>query len=375
MAGELPPGFTLDAPAAPTGLPPGFTLDAPAPKRRKNWRDDLADVVELARPGAIGHKINEGFERAGYNTGAAVNDVAAKVFPPEIAAGLGTAANVGVQSLPMMLGGAIGRTAQPAFERVGEGMMQKALRPTWESLRSGKAQSAGRTMLEEGLNPTRSGVEKLSAGADRNVAMAEALVAGSKGSIDKVPVVNRAVIPLLSKVEKQGSDDAIRTVLKTGDDFLNKDLLQGGRDIPVQLAQELKQGIYRQIGDAGYGTGLKPSAERDALKAIAHELRGGIERIVPEVAPLNAKASELINAKKIAERRVLMGGNNNFLPLGASVATAVNNPAAALGLWANSSDLVKSLLARALYSGQIPANAGRGAGLAYALQQDQEARQ
>ena len=335
----------------------------PTPQATPSMRQQIIEgLVPLARPGGIGSAITKGLDHAAYNTGAFVNDQAAKVLSPEVSAGLGVVANTAVQALPMLLGGEVGKVAQPMFERGGEKMMQKALRPTLKALETGKAQRAATTMLEDGLNPTRAGVGVMKSGASEKVAAAEGILSGATGSLDKVPVVNRAIIPLLAKVEKQGSDAGIKTVLNTADDFLNKNILQGSRQIPVQLAQELKQGIYSQLGDAAYGIGLKPAAERDTLKAIARQLKLGIEGIAPEVAPLNARASELINAAKIAERRVLMGGNNNVLPLGASVATATHNPVAALGLWANSSDLIKALLARALYSGQIPANLGRMGG-------------
>lgn len=330
----------------------------------KTWRDSLADVVEMARPGAIGKKIGEGIDHAAYNAGAAVNDTAAGMgAPAPFAAGLGTAVNVGVQALPMMIGGEWGKAAQPAFERGGEKMMQKALRPTWEMLKSGKAQRAGRTMLEEGLNPTRAGVDAMSSGIANAVTKADDIVANASGSLNKNTVAANALNPLMAKVEKSPLPSGdINTVTNAWSEFLAHPLLTGQSDIPVQLANEMKKAAYKKMGDSAYGLGLKPAAERDAVKALAHELRVGIEGVAPAVAPLNAQARELLNAKKIAERRVLMGGNNNLLPLGASVATAVNNPAAALGLWANSSDLVKSLLARALYSGQIPASAGRIAG-------------
>jgi len=349
----------------------GARPPAAPPAQPRNWRDDLADVVELARPGAIGQRINKGIEHAGYNTGAFVNDQAAKVVRPEVAAGLGVAANVGVQALPMLLGGEFGKAVQPAFEAGGEKMMQKALRPTWEMLRSGKAQRAATTMLEEGYNPTRGGVNAMRMAASKSDDLAEALLSPSASTVDTRAVANR-LGALLTKVEKSPLPEAgINAVQSAKAEFLAHPLssptsvLTGRSDIPVQLAQEMKQAAYRQLGDAAYGSGLKPAAERDALKALARGLKEEIEAAVPGVAPLNARTGELLNAAKVAERRALVGGNNNIIPLGASVATAVNNPAAAVGLWANSSDIVKSLLARMLYSGQIPANLGRVAGAAY----------
>ena len=118
------------------------------------------------------------------------------------------------------------------------------------------------------------------------------------------------------------------------------------------------------MGDAAYGIGLKPAAERDALKAVTAALKTNIERAEPAVAPINAKISELVNALKVSSRRAAMEGNKDIVPLGASVATALHNPVAALGLYANSSAAVKAMLARMLYSGSkvIPQAAGGAVG-------------
>ena len=450
-------------------------------------------------------------DAAPYNVGAAVNDKAAKYVSPEIAAGLGTAANFATSLVPMAIGGAVGGMAQPAAMNAGRSLMQKALRPPLGELEKGKAQRAAETMLQQGYSPTRGAVDEMGARAtalnqqvrgitdnstrtgnadriidslgqvegqigagtlraeglrsvdrvrqefnahpavlrpaerqaelaaalaDRQRSMASALqdagryrtmaaqqenlangggvnlarggtplnepymnvgsetLGGGRSlspsaypvqsgmvgnprtpgqythNIERVPEANSAAADAMRiywdrRAEVAGAAQALREYNAAG----------GARGVPIRDLQAMKQENYRQLGDASYGAGLRPMAERDALKGVTGGIRREIESVHPEVAPLNAAASELLNARRIAERRVLMSGNNNPLPLGASVASAVHNPAAALGLWANSSDLVKSMLARALYSGQIPANAGRGAGLAYALQQDQEARQ
>ena len=114
----------------------------------------------------------------------------------------------------------------------------------------------------------------------------------------------------------------------------------------------MKQANTKDLGDAAYGIGLKPAAERDAIKGVNAALRTGIETGEPAVAPLNASASELLNAIKVSERRAMMEGNRSPLSFGTSIATATHNPMAALGLWANSSAAAKGALARALYSGQ-----------------------
>ena len=129
----------------------------------------------------------------------------------------------------------------------------------------------------------------------------------------------------------------------------------------VQAAQAMKQGNYKALGDAAYGMGLKPAAERDAIKAVTAALKKNIERAEPAVAPINKEVSDLMNAIKVSQRRALIEGNKDIVPLGSSVATALNNPVAALSLYANSSAAVKAMLARMLYTGGSTTASGLGA--------------
>lgn len=144
----------------------------------------------------------------------------------------------------------------------------------------------------------------------------------------------------------------------------------GGSGIPLQTAQTLKQGLHKDLADK-YGTLQAPEVE--AKKMFAHVLRTEIEKGAPAVAPLNKRASDIWNAHNVAQRRALVAANHNPIPLGASIATAVHNPAAALGLWANSSDFAKSYIARMLYTGGRAAPAAgtvTGAGMAALLRDE-----
>jgi len=84
-------------------------------------------------------------------------------------------------------------------------------------------------------------------------------------------------------------------------------------------------------------------------------LKEEIAAAEPSVVPLNARQSDLINAIKIAQNRVLMDSNKNPLGLG-----ALNPFTLPIWMW-DRSPVAKSLTARALYSGseQIPATAAR----------------
>src|SRR3990167_10396587 len=104
----------------------------------------------------------------------------------------------------------------------------------------------------------------------------------------------------------------------------------------------MKQGTYKAIGGKNYGE-LK-GAETEAQKALARGVKEEISSAVPNVAALNKREGNLLNALSVAERRALMDANKNPLGLG------VLNPATlALWLW-DRSGWAKAMTARMLYS-------------------------
>jgi hypothetical protein len=84
------------------------------------------------------------------------------------------------------------------------------------------------------------------------------------------------------------------------------------------------------------------SAETEAQKSLARGLKDAIAEAVPEVAPLNAKQSELIKALKVTGRRAMMDDNRN--PVG--IAGLSTNPSQLAAMLADRSALLKSLAAR-----------------------------
>lgn len=234
--------------------------------------------------------------------------------------------------------------AKPAIEAGAKSLMQSALKPTLKDLSSGKAARAVETMLEEGLNPTNAGNAELRRKIAELKREVSEVIQNSPATVNK-QAVGQELQGTLDKFSKQVSArsdlDAIR---KTWDDFVNHPLLKGD-DIPVQLAQEMKQGTYKVL-EKKYGQ--QGTAEVEAQKAIARGLRKEIEKEVPEVIGLNARESKLIDTLKVSERRALMDLNKN--PMGLTL--LAENPAAALGFMADKSALFKSLLARMMYGSQ-----------------------
>jgi len=323
----------------------------------KKWSPVLLSAI----PGGAALKAGNLLEHAAYNAGGRVTDALSGIAPPEVAAGVGAAANVGVQALPSVIGGKAMRMAAPALERGAKQLMQSALKPAKKALETGKAARAIDTMLKEGINVTPEGVAQLRtqiSGLNDEIAQA---INNSTAKVDK-GAVTRYLQEALGKFEKQVTPQAdIKVIEKAWNQFLSHPLLAGKSEIAVQLAQQLKQGTYRALGSKSYGE-LK-GAEIEAQKALARGLKDEIARVVPGIERLNKAESELLNAEALASARVLMDSNKNPLGLG----WLAKHPASWLGFAVDRSPFLKSLLARGLYAGkeQIPVTAGRVAGAAY----------
>lgn len=320
----------------------------PKPAAKAPESDTLTNLVRgFGRGGvmglgnaAVGEAVKQ-FDKAAYDVGGAATDLAAKHMPPEYAAGVGTAANLGVQAIPMMLGGEVAKVAQPAMKGTGRFLMQSALKPTIADLRTGKAAKATETMLREGYSPTRGGVDAMKSAAGKLDDAVTAAISGSPATIDARAAAARAQ-DVTRRFENQVNPSSD---VKAIENAINEFLAQHGGKMPVLQAQKVKQGTYRALGDKSYGE--VGSAASEAQKAIARGLKEEISAAVPSVGPLNAQVSELLNAIKVAERRALLDANKN--PAG--LALLAENPMAGIGFLADRNAAIKGILARMMYSG------------------------
>jgi len=342
-------------------------------------RDVASDILKYGLGGIPFGGLQRGIktmgevaDKAAYKGGEAVTDIASKMgAKPEVAGGLGFATNVGIQAVPMFLGGEAAEAATPAIERMARKLMQSALKPSKVELETGKAAKAIDTMLNEGFNVTPGGVEKLRARISiLNDQVADA-IKNSTATIDKNSVAQR-LQEAYAKFEKQVTPQSdLATIKKAFDEFINNPILakfvpektvasavldasgvpfekvipaSGSEKIPVQLAQEVKQGTYRALGSKTFGE-LK-GAEIEAQKALARGLKEEIAKKVPGISQLNAKESELLNAESIASARALMDANKNPMGLG----WLAMHPTSWIGFAADRSPFIKSLMARALHT-------------------------
>jgi predicted house-cleaning noncanonical NTP pyrophosphatase (MazG superfamily) len=248
----------------------------------------------------------------------------------------------------------IGKVGAEMFPRVTkfisqtipEKLMQSALKPTQKQLESGKAATAVKTMLEEGINPTQIGVKKLENKiTDINNQIVNK-IGSSTGTVSKTDVLKYLDDIETKKLKQVNPSDDIAAINKVRQEFMayNQPIIKTtSQTIPVQLAQELKQGTYsalkKKYGQLG-------STEVEAQKTLARGLKEKIGEAVPEVIGLNKKESELIDTLDVVERRALMELNKN--PAGLALLT--ESPQQFAAFMADKSALFKSLLARGLYN-------------------------
>lgn len=243
-------------------------------------------------------------------------------------------------------GAAIGASASRAKNAIAESLMQSALKPTIKQLQNGEAATAVQTLLDHGISPTRKGVEELKDLIDDTNSQIKSEIASSSATVDKGNVLS-ALSGVRQKFSNQVSPTSdLNAIQRIADDFTAHPAVPSAA-IPVQVAQDMKQGTYRVLkgkyGEAG-------SAETEAQKALARGLKEEIATAVPAVGPLNSEESRLLSTLGVAERRALMDANKN--PMG--LAALAHNPVSWAAFMADRSVAFKALAARMVNRAGVP---------------------
>ncbi len=304
--------------------------------------------------------VDSPMQRFLFEAGGRVTDkLANSGASPEVAAGAGYLTNLAGQVGTTFLGGAGGAKLEPAVQSIGTRLMQSALKPDKAARDSGRASDAIKTLLEEGVNVTKGGAEILRSKVDDLTAEAGRIIDRyPNAQVDKQRVYD-ALSDSVSRALKQGTPQSdVAIINKAMMDFAQHPLLQSASDIPVKLAQELKQGVWRKLKDANFGTNVMPQAEKDAQKAIGRGLREGIEDVAPEIGPVNAETKKFLDTLKLVEARSGAEGNKNMIGLG----TLSPSMHSFLAWMLDRYPAGKSILARYFYTHADPTVAGAAAG-------------
>lgn len=283
----------------------------------------------------IGARVTGGAINGGASAG--LIDPAQAGTGSLIGAGLPVAAKVAGET-----GNLIGTTASNLAGSASKRLMQSAIKPTIAQLKSGDADTAVQTLLDYGINPNKTGVAKLRDLIDTKNSEISNAIGASTATVDKGNVLS-ALGGVRQKFGNQVSPTAdLGTIQGVEDDFLAHPNYPG-TSLPVQAAQDLKQGTYSVLRGK---YGQIGSADTEAQKALARGLKDEIATAVPAVGPLNAEESRLLTTLSVSERRALMEMNKN--PIG--LASLAHNPLSWAAFMADKSALFKSLAARAINS-------------------------
>lgn len=329
--------------------------------RRNRYKDDN-----------LAGNIGSGFLNMGEDAGRGATLMATNLgMPPNVANAAGFLGDIGSSLLTLPIGGATAKVPTEAGSRwLGRDLMQRTLKPSKAARESGDAEKAVTTLLREpGARVTEGGVANLTRGIDELDSQLDALIANSKARVSTETAIKPALTEAVDKF-KYGLDQAENKsqIMAQVQKFLDHPEVQGALDISVQQAQKMKRGIYTELGDRGFVMGNKPEAVKEAKKAIARGLNTGISDVVPGAKETNTRMAELINARNLAQERVLQAGNNQAMGLGFLAQPEMWAP------WLiERNPLAMSFLSRTLYRNQPAGIAGQvGTGFGNLMSRDDQ---
>lgn len=257
-----------------------------------------------------------------------------------------------------------------AMAKTAPWLMAKAIRPSAALLKDYRTTAHGiaKTLLDDGINVSQNGLEKLQKLIFSDNAEIQALVNASPKAISKDLVLGRVDQHAMEAMKSQvNPSKALSAATKVADEFTNHPYYKG-ETITTPQAQRLKVGTYQEIGDA-----FNKPQKAKALKAVARGLKEEVAEATPGVAEINAReARRLAGGEAVAS---MVQKDASADPMGLLFAST--NPTLFLAGLINKQPAVKSMLARGMYSvaakaAGVPENAIRTAVFALANGQEDE---
>lgn len=312
-------------------------------------------TVEAAAGGAIGTIGGIGGRIAGATLGGAAGEAHRQlgnrmVGNPAPATSGEAGIDIGKQAA--MQGGAqvLGEGVTAGLAKAGPMLMTSALKPAYaqteKAIKSVELPRVVKTLLDEGVNVTQKGIGKINGLLSATNAEIKDIIANSNAMVYPEAVAARADDVIARAGQQVAPTGDVAAATGVVDEFMR---VHGGapnlpaKPIPVQTAQELKQGTYRALGNRAYGE--TKGAALEAEKGLARGLKEGIEAAHPEVGPKNAREGALIEAKDAIAKRVAQAANRDPGGLG----WVAENPKSFVAFLLARSPAVKSMLARGLY--------------------------
>lgn len=329
-----------------------FAKPAEAPKERRGMfgLPPASPQAEAAIEHMRANGFGSGIPKAAYGFGGNVTDMAANAgLSPEVAAAIGFGTNVLTQAIPSFLTSA--RPAMPSMPGwatfPARKLMQSAVKPSAQAGKDG--QKALVTMLDEGIYPTVSGMEKAARISGELDDLVNKAVSGSNAQVSVASIGSRLRDPYNKAMNQVNPKQDLAAIRAAWDEFKTAPQIAGKTEIPVQLAHELKKGTYRALGAKSYGE--VGSAATEAQKALARGAREEVAKSVPQVSPLLARQADLMNVREVAGTRALIESNKN--PFGLA-ALRLDDPKSAATFLADRWAALKAFLAMQMYAGVKP---------------------
>lgn len=302
----------------------------------------------------------EGFSKGVHRAGEAVTDFLSQPtsdgkpspIPPEAAAAAGGITNFIGNALPASVTSARFADIPPVSmgNKPANALMQMAIKPEKADRLSGAAGKATQTMLDEGINATRGGMEKAGALVDKLHKGVESQIAASTTAVPIAPIAEKYLAQYEKALSQANSAEDVAAVQKVWSDFIKNPAIAGSDSMTSQMAHLLKRGTQQAVGAKAYGEAGTTATE--AQKGIARYLREGVGEANPQVLEPLKREAALMNVRDVAMNRVLAKGNNNLLSLGAL--RIGDNPLSSAAFMADKSALVQSLAARLIHQGTRP---------------------
>lgn len=282
--------------------------------------------------------------------------------------GLEAATNVGLNAVAQGSLQKAGELVIGSMQKAAPWLMSKAIKPSAKLLNDYRttALKISKTLLDDGINVSQSGLEKLQKLIFADNAEIQALANASTARIDKGAVIARVGEHVDDALRSQvNPGKSVRGAEKVVNEFIEHPFYKGDTISPAE-AQKLKVGTYQQIGDAFN----KPQKAR-AIKAMGRGLKEEIAEAVPGVAEINSREAGRLAGGEAVATAIQKDASSD--PMG--LLFAASSPSLFLAGLINKQPAIKSMLARGMYqtaakAAGVPENVIRTA--VYALAEGQE---
>jgi hypothetical protein len=335
----------------------------PVPSRPKQFVSDPGQAARMitSQKGTRNVPVVPPLDRAIYEGAGRVNDVLNEMgAPAPLAAGVATAANLAGQVGSGFIGGKGAGSVAPAVEKLAHKTMTVALAPGKLARESGRGEQAVQTLLQSGgeWKVSKGGENAMNSHIDYLMGKVDDALSKSDAKVSALPVL-QAMREKLKEISTRGLDyaenaKAVRDEIRK---LLEHPEIREELRIPVAKANQLRKDIDKELTSKAYDFGTKLTGEKEGKLAATKGLREEINRMVPEVGPLNREAGKVINARNLVEARNLA---QEARPAIGAWGWLHSNPAHALLYLGEKHPYISSSIAHNLHTGLAPNLEGLG---------------